>query len=58
VNKRKQIDKESEVYVNGVEYAADKVKKVRYGKAYVSAFETARASGGELCKSEMYLGTR
>ncbi|KAJ0419572.1 ankyrin repeat-containing domain protein [Aspergillus carlsbadensis] len=46
VNKRKQtLDKESEVYVNGVEYSPRKVKKVRYGKGYLSTFEAAEASG-------------
>jgi hypothetical protein len=40
--------KKSEVYVNGSPYAADKIKKARYGKSYVSMVDAVRASAGEL----------
>ncbi|CEL08207.1 hypothetical protein ASPCAL11358 [Aspergillus calidoustus] len=38
VNKRRQMfGKESEVYINGVEYPTKKVKRARYRKAYLTA---------------------
>ncbi|KAL2862620.1 ankyrin repeat-containing domain protein [Aspergillus lucknowensis] len=46
IAKRKQLfDKESEVHVNGVEYAPRKVRKAPYGKAYVTTFDGVRVPG-------------
>ncbi|KAL3442062.1 ankyrin repeat-containing domain protein [Aspergillus insuetus] len=45
INKRKQrFGKESEVYVNGEPYAAEKIKKARYGKSYISTLDAVRAT--------------
>ncbi|KAL2783401.1 ankyrin repeat-containing domain protein [Aspergillus keveii] len=46
IEKRKrQFDKESEVHIHGKEYAARKVQKAPYGKAYVSAVDGLRVPG-------------
>ncbi|KAI9367451.1 hypothetical protein BJX61DRAFT_551441 [Aspergillus egyptiacus] len=46
INKRKQMfDKESEVHVNGTEYAPRKLQKAPYGKAYVSTIDGLRVPG-------------
>ncbi|KAL2801975.1 ankyrin repeat-containing domain protein [Aspergillus granulosus] len=45
ISKRKQMfDKKSEVFVNGNQYTPDKLKKARYGKAYVSTFDRLRVA--------------
>ncbi|KAL2826581.1 ankyrin repeat-containing domain protein [Aspergillus pseudoustus] len=46
IAKRKQLfDKESEVHVHGAEYAARKLRKAPYGKAYVTTFDGVRVPG-------------
>lgn len=46
IAKRKEFQKDSEVYVNGIEYPPHKLRKAIYGKAYVPTMQSHRFPGG------------
>lgn len=39
IAKRKDLKKESEVHINGIEYPAHKLRKTMYGKTYVPTMQ-------------------